>query len=108
MLSDLGELRHNLGSHDLESVAEELLVHRCRGVEPAEQCSEIDVPDCRDFTDEETDAVRWKLHMHKSPKKSIVRFMARLSQEAVSSLVLSHKSVVAESQAPKAKEPNYM
>ena len=64
MLSRTGELLHNLGDDDLESVAEELFTHRCRGVDPAEQCSEIDVPESRDFTNEEIDACRRKLKMH--------------------------------------------
>ena len=103
MVRDEAEMQHNLGLHDLESAAEEMFTHRCRGVEPAEQCSEIAVPECRHFTDEEIDAVRWKLKMHKSTVSSIARFMARLSEQAVSSLVVRHKSVVAEPPAPKAK-----
>ena len=43
MVRDEAEMQHNLGLHDLESAAEEMFTHRCRGVEPAEQCSEIAV-----------------------------------------------------------------
>ena len=75
MLVHVGELTHNLGDHDLGSVAEELFTHRCRGVEPAEECIEIAVPEPRNFTDEEIDAVRWKLNMHKSTANQIARFM---------------------------------
>ena len=108
MLSLVGELRCNLGNHDLESVAAELFTHRCRGVEPAEECSEIAVPESRHFTDEEIDAVKRKLNMHKSTDYQIVRFMTRLSTQAVSSLVVAHKSVVAEPPAPKSKKPKYI
>ena len=108
MLSHCGELDHNLGHDGLESAAAELFTHRCRGVEPAEECSEIVVPECRDFTDEEIDAVRWKLNMHKSTTSSIVRFMACLSEKTVTSLVVEHKSVVAEPPAPKAIKPKYI
>ena len=81
MLSHCQELDHNLGSDDLESAAQELFTHRCRGAELAEECSEIAVPENRDFTDEEIDAVKWKLNMHRSTASSIVRFMAGLSEK---------------------------
>ena len=108
MLCRARELIHNLGDHDLESVAAELFTHRCRGVEPAEQCSEIAVPKCRDFTVEEINAVRSKLNMHKSSASFIAMFMARLSEHALSSLVESHKSVVAEPPAPMEKQPIFI
>ena len=81
MLGHCQELDHNLGEDDLEPAAQELFTHRCRGAELAEECSEIAVPENRDFTDEEIDAVKWKLNMHRSTASSIVRFMAGLSEK---------------------------
>ena len=101
MLSETGELKHNLGDSDLESAAQELFTHRCRGVEQAEECSKRTLPETRAFTDEEIEAVRWKLHMHRNTAYSIARFMACLSEKMISSLVQQHKSVVAEPPAPK-------
>ena len=98
----------NTRSHDLEAVAEELFTHRCRGVEVAEQCSEIAVPNCRNFTDEEIDAVRASLNMHKSTASSIVRFMGRLSEQALSSIVVRRRSVVAEPPAPIEKKTQFI
>ena len=110
MLCDTGELKStsNLGQHDLESAAEELFVNRCYGVEPTEPCSEIAVPQWRDFTDEEVEAVKWKLKMHKSPTSSIVKFMTRLTEASLSRTVTQYKSVVAEPPEPKAKPPKFI
>ena len=108
MLSYCQELNHNLGFDDLESAAQDMFTHRCRGAELAGECAEIAVPAHRDFTDEEIDAVKWKLNMHRSTTSSIVRFMAGLSEKTVSSLVLEHKSVVAEPPAPKTKKLQYI
>jgi hypothetical protein len=68
MLFEVGELQHHFGLHDLESAAEELFTHRCRGVEPAEQRSEIAVPESRHLTDEEIDAWRVRQMKRKSRK----------------------------------------
>ena len=73
-----------------------------------EECSEIAVPVRSDFTDEEIAAVKWKLNMHRSTASSIVRFMAGLSEKTISSLVVEHKSVVAEPPAPKTKKHQYI
>ena len=80
MLFETGELQHHLGLLDLESATEELFTHRCRGVAPAEQRSEIAVPECRHFTDEEIDAC----------------------------LVVRHNFVVAEPPAPKEGVHKYL
>ena len=102
------ELNHRLGTDDLESAAQELFNHRCRGADIAGECREIVVTVDGDFTDEEIDAVKWKLNMHRTTASSIVKFMARLSEITVSSLVVEYKSVVAEPPAPKAKKHQYI
>ena len=71
-------------------------------------CSEIDVPEIRDFTDEQIEAVKWKLNMHRSTASTVVRFMAGLTDKTVASLVVKHKSVVAEPPAPKPQKHHYI
>ena len=46
--------------------------------------------------------------MHRSTASSISRFMVCLSEKTVTSIVVEHKSVVAEPPAPKTKKPQYI
>jgi hypothetical protein len=70
----------------------------------AEECCEIAVQANRSFTNEEIDAVKWKLKMHRSSVPSIVKLMTGLSDKTLSSVVVEHKSVVAEPPAPTSKK----
>ena len=104
ILTHCQEMTRNLGTDDLESAGQELFTHRCHGAEPRGECSTIAVPVLRSYTDEETDAVKWKLNMYRSTASAMSSVMAVLSEKTVAGIVLAHKSFLAEPPAPKANK----